>query len=197
MGFEENISFRGVACFDCQPQPEGEAICRLVSYQESFWAGVQEVCNVTKPLVKVLKLVDGEKPTMGYLYEAMDRAKEVVRSYYDDKGDEGFQKQLLLWEVIDDQWNNTLHCPIHAAGIFLNLGFAYSCSFLFDAEVMDGFFSRVQKMVPSSSECAEISKELEVYRMAGGTLSFDMAVQDRTTKMPGKIFIILKFFLCL
>ena len=40
---------------------------------------------------------------MGYLYEAMDRAKESIRAYYDDKGDEGFQKQLLLWEVIDEQ----------------------------------------------------------------------------------------------
>eukprot|EP00253_Pinus_taeda_P012389 PITA_12389 len=32
------------------------------------------VCVVTEPLVKVLRLVDGEKPAMGYLYEAMDRA---------------------------------------------------------------------------------------------------------------------------
>ena len=55
---------------------------------------------------------------------------------------------------------------------------------------MDGFFTCVQKLVPSPSERAEISKEMEVYRMAGGTLSFDMAIQDRTTKMPGKIFII-------
>lgn len=70
---------------------EGEAICRLVSYQEDFWAGVQEVCVVTKPLVKVLRLVDGEKPVMGYLYEAMDRAKESIRPCYDDKGDEGFR----------------------------------------------------------------------------------------------------------
>ena len=70
---------------------EEEAICRLVSYQEDFWAGVQEVCTVTEPLVKVLRLVDGDKPAMGYLYEAMDRAKEFIRAYYDDKGDEGFQ----------------------------------------------------------------------------------------------------------
>ena len=148
------------------------------------------MCAISEPLVRVLRLVDGEKPAMGYLYEAMDRAKEAVRSYYDDKGDDGFQRQLLLWEVIDDRWNNTLHHPIHAAGLFLNPAFAYSCGFLFDAEVMDGFFSCVQKMVPSPSELAEISKEMEVYRMAGGTLSFDMAMQDRTTKMPGKIFII-------
>eukprot|EP00253_Pinus_taeda_P003832 PITA_03832 len=101
---------------------EEEAICRLVSYQENFWAEVQEVCTVIEPLVKVLQLVDGEKPAMGYLYEAMDRAKESIQVYYDDKGDEGFQKQFL-WEMINERWNNTLHRPIHAAGIYLNAHF--------------------------------------------------------------------------
>jgi len=48
------------------------------------------VCNIIEPLVKVLKLVDGDKPTMSYLYEAMDRAKGSIQTYYDDKGDEGF-----------------------------------------------------------------------------------------------------------
>lgn len=71
-------------------KPEGEAICKLVSYQENLWEGVQEVCIVNEPLVKVLRLVDGEKPAISYLYEAMDRAKEYIRAYYDDKGDEGF-----------------------------------------------------------------------------------------------------------
>ena len=116
------------------------------------------MCTVTEPLVKVLRLVDGEKPAMGYLYEAMDRAKGSIQTYYDDKGDEGFQKQLLLWEVIHERWNNTLHHHIHAAWIYLNPAFAYSYDFLFDVEVMDGFFTYVQKMVPSPEERAEISR---------------------------------------
>jgi hypothetical protein len=82
-------------------KPEGEAICRLVSYQESFWVGVEELVSISEPLVKVLRLVDGDKPTMGYLYEAMDRAKEAIRAYYDDKRDDGFQRQLQIWGVID------------------------------------------------------------------------------------------------
>jgi hypothetical protein len=113
-------------------KPEGEAICRLVSYQESFWVGMEEVVAISEPLVKVLRLVDGDKPTMGYLYEAMDRAKEAIRAYYDDKGDDGFQRQLQIWGVIDQRWNNTLHRPIHAAGIYLNPAFSYSCGFRFD-----------------------------------------------------------------
>eukprot|EP00253_Pinus_taeda_P004477 PITA_04477 len=124
-------------------KPEGEGICKLVSYDQRFWAEVEEVCAISEPLVKVLRLVDGEKPAMGYLYEAMDRAKEAIRTYYADKGDEGF-----------------------------------------DAEVMDGFFTCVEMMVSSEQEREEISKEMEVYRMGGGTFGFNMAINNRSTKMP-------------
>eukprot|EP00253_Pinus_taeda_P006483 PITA_06483 len=74
-------------------KPKGEGICKLVSYDQSFWVGVEEVCAISEPLVRVLQLVDGDKPTMGYLYEAMDRAKEAIHAYYEDKGDKGFEKQ--------------------------------------------------------------------------------------------------------
>ncbi|XP_009775009.1 uncharacterized protein [Nicotiana sylvestris] len=40
-----------------------------------------KVCN---PLLTVLRLVDGErKPPMGYIYEAMDRAKEAIKKAFD------------------------------------------------------------------------------------------------------------------
>eukprot|EP00253_Pinus_taeda_P027256 PITA_27256 len=74
---------------------EGEGICRLVSYDQSFWAGVEEVCAILKPLVRVLRLVYGDKPAMGYLYETMDRAKKAIPTYYEDKVDEGLDSQRL------------------------------------------------------------------------------------------------------
>ena len=40
------------------------------------------MCALSEPLVKVQRLVDSDKPAMGYLYEAMDRAKETIWSYY-------------------------------------------------------------------------------------------------------------------
>eukprot|EP00253_Pinus_taeda_P021190 PITA_21190 len=176
---------------------EGEAICKLVSYQEDFWAGVQVVCTVTEPLVKVLRLVDGEKPAIGYLYEAMDGAKESIRAYYDDKGNEGFQRQLL-WEVIDEQWNNTVHRIIHVAGIYLNPAFSYACGFVFDVEIMDGFLTCVQRIVRSPAKRTEISKEIETYRMASGIFGFDMAVTNRTLKcqMHGGEYMVPGYPLC-
>jgi hypothetical protein len=54
---------------------------------------VNEVCTTSEPLVKVLLLVDRDKPAMGYLYETMDRAKESIRAYYVDKGDQGHRRK--------------------------------------------------------------------------------------------------------
>ncbi|KAF8402529.1 hypothetical protein HHK36_010614 [Tetracentron sinense] len=46
----------------------------------TFWNNIIYAMKITAPLVRVLRLVDGEKkPPMGYIYEAMDRAKEVIK----------------------------------------------------------------------------------------------------------------------
>eukprot|EP00253_Pinus_taeda_P004341 PITA_04341 len=121
---------------------------------------------------------------MGYLYEAMDRAKYPFGPTMMIREMEGFQKQLLLWEVINERWNNILHRPIYAVGIYLNPKFSYPCGFLFDVEIMDGFLTCVKRMVRLPTKHAEISKEMEIYRMAGSTFSFETVVVDRKTKMP-------------
>jgi hypothetical protein len=89
--------------------------------------------------------------------------------------------------VIDERWNNSLHRPIHATGLYLNPAFTYACGFNFDGEVIDGFLQCVQRMVLTPTECSEISRHNEIYRMASEMLGYDMAVQDRTTRMPCKI----------
>jgi hypothetical protein len=70
-------------------KPDGQAIAQLVRHNQSFWMGVQEVYAISEPLVKILCLVDSDKPAMGYFYEAMDRAKEAIHRFYEDKGREG------------------------------------------------------------------------------------------------------------
>ena len=47
--------------------------------------------------------------------------------------------------------------------------------------------SRVERMVASEKEREDISKEMEIYRMEGGTFGFTMAIKNRTTKMSGKL----------
>jgi hypothetical protein len=58
----------------------------------------------------------------------------------------------MIWGVIDERWNNTLHRPTHATGLYLNPAFAYACGFNFDGEVIDGFLQCVQRMVLTPAE---------------------------------------------
>ncbi|KAL7189425.1 hypothetical protein ACSBR1_039131 [Camellia fascicularis] len=47
---------------------------------KEFWQKATELCKVHEALVRVLRLVDGdEKPTMGFIYEAIDRAKLAIK----------------------------------------------------------------------------------------------------------------------
>ncbi|RVW94821.1 hypothetical protein CK203_034545 [Vitis vinifera] len=70
--------------------------------------------EVSDPLVRVLRLVDGEeKAHMGYIYEAMNRAKDtIVRSF---NGNE--EKYKEIFNIIDKRWEIQLHRPLHAAGL--------------------------------------------------------------------------------
>jgi len=52
---------------------------------------------------------------------------------------------------------------------------------------MDGFFTYGERMVAFQQKREEISKEMEIYRMAGGTFGFTMAIKNRTNKMPSKL----------
>ena len=61
-------------------------------------------------------MVDGDKLAMGYIYEAMDLAKEAIKRRYGDQE----EKYMPLWDIIDSRWDRKLHSPLHVAGYFLN-----------------------------------------------------------------------------
>lgn len=75
--------------------------------------------------MRVLRLVDSEKPSMGYVYEAMDKAKEAISAFF------GYQRSRFqyIWDMVDRRWNTQLHKPLHGAGIYLNPKFFYADNF--------------------------------------------------------------------
>ena len=65
----------------------------------------------------MLRLVDGDaKPAMGYIYEAMDRAKEQIGKNFNNV------KKIYdrIWEIIDTCWDLQLHRPLHAVVNYFN-----------------------------------------------------------------------------
>jgi hypothetical protein len=62
---------------------EGKRIQNYV-LDNTFWHDVTICIKAAYPLIKVLRLVDSdEKPTMSFIYKAMDEAKEKIQVNFD------------------------------------------------------------------------------------------------------------------
>ncbi|RVW44302.1 Methionine S-methyltransferase [Vitis vinifera] len=75
----------------------------------------RKVQTIMEPLVKVLKLVDQDKkPTLSIIYEAMNRAKLVIKA--------SIKQWEKYWEVIDRKWECQLHRHLHVADEWIQEG---------------------------------------------------------------------------
>ncbi|XP_058198614.1 uncharacterized protein LOC131314137 [Rhododendron vialii] len=137
----------------------------------SFWRNVLLALKFTSPLVKVLRLVDGEvKPPMGYIYEAMDQAKETIvnsfnqnREMYDE-----------VFKIIDKRWDVQLHRPLHAAD-------PEACKV---PEVIGGLYKCITKLIPNNDTQDLVCANLMKYERAEGLFGNPMAIKQRGTRAP-------------
>ena len=81
---------------------------KKVVLSTDFWTKAQDIMKVFEPIVKVLRLVDGdEKPTMGFIYEAVDRAKRAI--------EQNCRYHTHYNAIVDRRWR-FLHSDLHSAG---------------------------------------------------------------------------------
>ncbi|XP_075075925.1 uncharacterized protein LOC107776104 [Nicotiana tabacum] len=112
----------------------------------SFRNNVAHALKIGGPLVKVLRLVDGEqRPPMGYLYEAIDRAKEAIQASFSDQ-----RKYKRVFEIIDKRWDSKLHSSLHAARLVLNPKLFYDNEerILGDEPLWNGYYECIEKLIP-------------------------------------------------
>ena len=96
---------------------EAKLVMNLVLGDNRFWKSITYCLKCVIPLVKVLRLVDGDsKPAAPYIYEAMDRAKEQIA----EKLKHQESRYSKVWKIIVTRWNLQLHRPLHAAAYYLN-----------------------------------------------------------------------------
>ena len=149
-----------------------------------FWKNVVYILKIMAPLVKVLRLVDGErKPAMGYIYEAMDKAKEAIMKSFNNNE----SKYKDVFEIIDHRWNCQLHHPLHAAGHFLNPEFYYDNPTIeFDSEIIRGLYACIHKLVGNLEVEQKIMLELHTYKTASDMFGSELAKSMRKTVAPGE-----------
>ncbi|KAH6775320.1 hAT dimerization domain-containing protein / transposase-like protein [Perilla frutescens var. hirtella] len=127
-------------------------------------------------------MVDGDKkPAIGYMYEAMDRAKEAIAKSFEMKQEEYEE----AFKIIDHRWECQLHRPLHAAGYFLNSSIYYkdpeqvSCP-----EVEDGLYECIKRLSPNTDVEDLIIDEMDAYKNACGLFGKEVAIRNRTKKSP-------------
>nr|XP_016481005.1 PREDICTED: uncharacterized protein LOC107802079 [Nicotiana tabacum] len=135
-----------------------------IMLSNAFWTNVVHALKIGGPLVKVLHLVGGEqRPTMGYLYEAMDRVKEAIRGSFSDK-----RKYKRVIEIIDKRWTDQIHHPLHATGLVLNPELFYDNKkrIIGDAKLWNGYVECIEKLIPKESDQDKITEQFSTCRNA-------------------------------
>lgn len=158
---------------------------RDIVFMQTFWNDVLYTLKAMGPLVQVLRLVDNErKPAMGYIYEAMDRAKEAMIKSFNGNED----KYKAIFEIIDRRWDVQLHHPLHAAGHFLNPQYFYADpSIDNNGEINEGLLEVIEKLSVDEEDEDKATAELAVYRRSEGLFNLKAAIRNRTTMAPGKL----------
>ena len=165
-------------------EQKGKNVANII-FMSSFWNTVVFCLKVSGPLVRVLRLVDGEKrPPMGYIYAAMKKVKEVIVKSFN--GNE--EKYREIMEIIDRRWEVQLHRPLHSVGYFLNPQFYFDTKGLgvdLDSKIFEDVCSCMSRLVKNRDEQDAIISQLDLYMHARDLFGNEFAIRTRKTKPPG------------
>ncbi|XP_010246706.1 PREDICTED: uncharacterized protein LOC104589925 [Nelumbo nucifera] len=149
----------------------------------TFWNNIIFTLKACSPLVRVLRLVDcGNKPSMCYVYEAMDRAKEAIASAF--SGHE--EKYKHIFEIIDKRWECQLHQPLHAAGFYLNPEFYYDDAEKINSdeeETITRLYKVIELFEKDKNKINAIIDEINKYKNADGVFGLDMTIWQKKVKV--------------
>ncbi|XP_050890887.1 uncharacterized protein LOC127096346 [Lathyrus oleraceus] len=140
---------------------------RKIVMSRDFWSKANDILKVFEPIVKVLILVNGdEKPTMGFIYEAIDRAKQAIQqnSRYHSKYN----------DIIDKRWK-FMHSDLHSADMcyFLNPQFQYGIEHgkIVYKETFNGTTNVIMKIERNINDQIKALNQLTLFREKSETFA--------------------------
>lgn len=160
---------------------DGIAVKKIVMDEVYFWPSVVYSMKTTKPLVHVLRLVDGEKePAMAYIYGAMDECKEKIAKNFD--GDVGSYKEI--WDIIDEKWENQMHRDLHAAAYFLNPRYRWSPDVSRHPEIKMGLYRCMERLLDQETN-EKVDSQLDEFKYKRGLFGYNAALTSYLKRPPG------------
>ncbi|XP_034704909.1 uncharacterized protein LOC117928910 isoform X3 [Vitis riparia] len=147
----------------------------------TFWSMCDRALKVSKPLLAVLHLIDcEERPSVGYIYDAMEKAKKSIILAFDDK-ESDYSPYL---KIIDCIWKEEFHSPLHAAAYYLNPSIFYNPSFSTNKVIQKGLLDCIESLEPNLSTQVMITSHINYYEEAVGDFSRPVALRGRESLAP-------------
>lgn len=146
--------------------------CKAMSENASFWDDVEMIDTLVAPIIHLLRLVDGMKPCIGKVYEAMDRMIEKLKGLVENDA-----KYEELHELCVSRWDEYAS-PLHAAAYVLDPEFQGRKQEE-DKEVSSHWRHVLSRMVPDAERRQDIRDQLSKYRDCQGTFGLADAQEDR------------------
>ncbi|WOH03861.1 hypothetical protein DCAR_0623261 [Daucus carota subsp. sativus] len=147
---------------------------------QTYWQALSMCVEIFKPLVKVLRLVDGDwRPSMGFVYgELKDAKKEIIRIC---RGAADMYEPIL--DIIESKAKGRLDCPLHLAGYLLNPYFFYrDDEAQTDPKCMEGLLTCVESFFPDDYDKQNLvcNHELLKYKAMEGIFGRKLAISGRS-----------------
>ncbi|KAJ1272699.1 hypothetical protein BS78_06G222800 [Paspalum vaginatum] len=145
---------------------------------QSFWKDCAIVCQLSEPIVRVLRIVDSdERPAMGYLFAAFHASREEIVKRFQRKKE--FVKPFLSY--IDARWDRHFDKNLHAAGFWFNPNNQYNDELrekynFTTSGVLDVIEKYAGKDIALRSN---LTREMRIFRKAEGDFGRSTAKNDR------------------
>ncbi|MFS7995502.1 putative HAT dimerization domain, ribonuclease H-like superfamily [Helianthus anomalus] len=159
---------------------DGIEVKKIIIDEKIFWPSVVYSLKTTKPLVEVLRVVDGERsPAMAFIYGAMDECKEKIASNFDNKKD----SYKEIWDIIDEKWQNQMHRDLHATAYYLNPQFRWSPNVSNHPEIKLGLYRCMDRLV-KNEVYMKIESQLDDYKYKKGLFGHRASLNSYMKRVP-------------
>jgi hypothetical protein len=158
---------------DVKSKKEKDATATMMN--PSFWKDVKMSLSVFQPLVKLLRLVDGDvKPTMGFRFGELTKAKREIKQWYGNM--DARYKDVMA--IVDKKLKGRLDSPLHLAAYLLNPHYSYGDTSLFDdGTIIKGFITCVETFYHADEDMQDqvVNKELRRFQNKEGCFAKKLA----------------------
>lgn len=156
-----------------------------------FWNDCYEIVNIVTPLVKLLRIVDSdEKPSLPYVYEGMQRAKNGIKEMF--KRDKNRYKPYT--NIIQARWDKHLKTNLHAASYLLNPAFMYGPDFMNKGRLMTALIEVVEANSARDTDYFSIMKQASLYIDGKESFGREICKKSATKFDPCKYSYLIKVF---